>query len=208
MRRVWRFWPEIGAGVLSGLVLWGLELSIPLTIAISVFVMLASLGFVWTYERYPKLFGIRGSMATTALIFRDATILLVYHPRQKKWLPPGCHCKGSQKPHEIILLAIEKETGYKAEFHKVHTKTTRTDRFMVEVPQPFYVQEETQLSGEGHEYHYDMFYVCTVHDEEPKSGGRLAHKWTSLGELTTIVQEGWTYPDVERVALRAYTVVK
>jgi hypothetical protein len=80
-------------------------------------------------ERYPKLIGRKVCYASTGVVLRGDKILLIFHPRQKLWLPPGCHLKGTQYPHEAVLKAIERETGYKAEFHSLYDPVNQIDRF-------------------------------------------------------------------------------
>lgn len=165
---------------------------------------------IFTYRRYPKYFGKKGSFAVTALIFNNKKeILLIHHRRQKKWVPPGKHLEKSLKPHEEILNAVKEETGYNAEFHPFHNITAPKiiDRFSTEVPQPFYILEETQLPKEGHVFHYDLFYICKVNHNEKGLKGSERKEWIPLENLDDLVGKQQTYPDVKRIAIKAFEVI-
>lgn len=166
---------------------------------------------LFLFRRFPKIFGIKGSFAVTALIFNSQhQLLLISHPRQKRWIPPGKHLVGSWKPHEEILKAVKEETGYEVTFHSYHQPSAaqEIDRFSTEVPQPFYILEETQLPLEGHVYHYDLFYICKlITEDHSQPKGSHQKQWITLEDLKSLIKTKETYPDVLMVASRAYKEV-
>ena len=196
----------IALGSLSSLIAYWLTEDFIVTVIVAVIVFVVSCLIIWLYERFPKYLGIGGSFAATALVFNEDKALLVFHPRQKQWIPPGVHFKGKHRPHEVVLDAVKRETGYDAELHSWHSQTKQIDKFSVEVPQPFYILEETQLAGEGHKFHTDLFYVCVVTcDDNP--GGIHDNKWYSLSQVSFLVKNKKTYPDVFMLVKKAYDEV-
>jgi len=131
----------IALGSLSSLIAYWLTENFLVTSTVTVIVLVVSCLIIWIYERFPKYLGIGGSFAATALVFDKEKTLLVFHPRQKQWVPPGVHFKGKHRPHVVVLKAVKRETGYDAKLHTWHSQTKQIDRYSVEVPQPFYILE-------------------------------------------------------------------
>lgn len=139
------------------------------------------------------------SYAATGIVFnKDYTkVLLAYHDRQKRWIPPGSHVFGVEYFHDVVLRSTERETGYAVEFHESHDYEEYRDANCCVVPCPFSVQIETQIEGEGHEFHYDALYIL-VADEKQNIHKPGTHKtqWCEISELTQIARRNDTYPDV------------
>lgn len=207
MLKIIKIFSAIALGILSSLIAYWLTKNFLATAIIAVIVFVVSCLIIWIYEKFPKYLGIGGSFAATALVFNgENKTLLVFNPRQKKWVPPGIHIKGKHRPHLVVLEAVKCETGYDAKLHSWHSQTKQIDRYSVEVPQPFYILEETQLDGEGHKFHTDLFYVCVVtRDDNP--GGIHDNKWYSLNEVNSLVENKKTYPDVLMLVKKAYDEV-
>lgn len=157
-------------------------------------------------ERFPRLFGKSCSLCATAIVFKDNEVLLVYHPRHKKWLLPGAHLASNQHPHQIAITAVEREAGYTAFFHQWHEPQLEIDRWVTQVPQPWFVLLEKQFAREGHEYHYDLFYIFIVDDSRPPGGGEHDNKWVSVGDLAANSVE--TYPDIINLVTRAFDFIQ
>ncbi|MCL6625177.1 MAG: NUDIX domain-containing protein [Alicyclobacillus shizuokensis] len=55
---------------------------------------------------------LRNDFVATGLIINDSgnKILLVFHKKLKKWLPPGGHLESNELPHEAAIREIYEET--------------------------------------------------------------------------------------------------
>lgn len=139
------------------------------------------------------------SYAATGIVFnKDYTkVLLAYHDRQKRWIPPGSHVCGVEFFHDVVLQSTERETGYAVEFHESHDYEEYRDANCCVVPCPFSVQIETQIDGEGHEFHYDALYILVADEKQNihKPGTHIT-KWCEISELPQITRRNDTYPDV------------
>ena len=139
------------------------------------------------------------SYAATGIVFNNdyTKILLAYHARQKRWIPPGSHVEGVQYFHEVVLESATRETGYTVRFHESHDYEKYVDANCCVVPCPFSVQVETQIDGEGHEIHYDALYILIADEhEEILKPGTHKTKWLSISKLDAFAKRNDTYPDV------------
>ena len=139
------------------------------------------------------------SYAATGIVFNKdyKKILLAYHKKQLRWIPPGSHVKGVFPFHEVVLESVKKETGYSVKFHESHNYEQYSDNNCCILPCPFSVQEEIQIEGEGHEKHFDFLYILVVQDDkEPSKPGTHPVRWLDLEQLRQYVRCNNTYPDV------------
>lgn len=141
----------------------------------------------------------RNSFAATGIVF-NATytkVLLAYHEKQKRWIPPGSHIDGVEYFHDIVLQSATRETGYTVKFHESHDYEKYIDANCCVVPCPFSVQVETQVEGEGHETHYDALYILIADEnEEILKPGTHKIKWLEISKLDKFAKRNNTYPDV------------
>ena len=168
--------------------------------------MLISLVVMYFAMRFPRFFGRNCTLCATSIVFKGNEVLLVYHPRHKKWLLPGAHLESNQHPHQAAIEAVKREAGYAVAFHEWHDLQINLDRLVVRVPQPWSVLLEKQFPGEGHEYHYDLFYICVADEDCSANGGQHDHKWVSVSEL--VASDFNTYPDIVNLVIRAYDFVQ
>lgn len=54
----------------------------------------------------------------TAYILHDKKILLIFHPKFHKWLPPGGHVEKNETPPEAAKREVKEETGLEIELIK------------------------------------------------------------------------------------------
>lgn len=151
------------------------------------------------------------SYAATGIVFNtDFTkVLLAYHERQKRWIPPGSHVEGVQYFHEVVLESAKRETGYTVRFHESHDYEKYSDANCCVVPCPFSVQVETQIDGEGHGTHYDALYILVADEnEEILKPGTHRIKWLSTKRLEAFARRNDTYPDVVQSVYEALKLIK
>jgi len=59
---------------------------------------------------------IRKHFTTSVYILKDDRLLLLMHPKLKKWLPPGGHIEQNETPIETARREVEEETGLTINF--------------------------------------------------------------------------------------------
>lgn len=150
------------------------------------------------------------SYAATGIVFNSdyTKVLLAYHEKQKRWIPPGSHIKGVEYFHKVVLESTTRETGYTVKFHESHDYEIYTDANCCVVPCPFSVQIETQIDGEGHGTHYDALYILKADEnEEILKPGTHKTKWLSISKLEAFARRNNTYPDVVQSVSDALKII-
>lgn len=51
-------------------------------------------------------------LTATAFIIQNSQVLLIWHPKHQKWLPPGGHVEEHELAHEAAIREALEETGY------------------------------------------------------------------------------------------------
>lgn len=163
----------------------------------------------WIYRHYPKLLGISWRYATSVLILKDSSVLLIWHPYHNVWLPPGHRVSFQEYPHESARKAVLRETGYHVEFVKaIHHQEKMIDRDTLQVPQPYCVMREDQEQRGGIQSHYDFYYVAEIVEEETRHSSVLKARWFTLEELEGLVAKGELYKDVQEIVTKAMNDIK
>ena len=54
----------------------------------------------------------------TCYVFSDDKVLLIFHKKLKRWLPPGGHMDPNELPHEAAIREVLEETGIEIELMK------------------------------------------------------------------------------------------
>lgn len=162
-------------------------------------------------KRFPSLLGEKNCYAATGIVF-DKTytyILLAYHEKQKRWIPPGSHIKGTLYFHEEVLKSAKRETGHHVEFVELNDYQDYKDDNCRVVPQPYSVQIETQIPHEGHDEHYDLLYILIADkDENIERPGTHKIKWVTYEQLKQEAKKGNTYQDVVQSVETALEYIK
>ena len=99
----------------------------------------------------------RGFVATVFVIHADK-LLLVFHKKLKKWLPPGGHIHENELPDEAAVREVKEETGLDIEL--LGEKQPKTSEIVEPLFRPELVQlENIDQNGEMHQ-HIDLFYLA------------------------------------------------
>ena len=95
----------------------------------------------------------------TVFIIHDNKVLLVFHKKLQKWLPPGGHIHEGELPEEAALREAKEETGLDIEI--VSKKEVN------QLYQPEFIQlEDIEKTEKELHQHIDLFYLAV-----PKTHG-------------------------------------
>ena len=89
-------------------------------------------------------------------------ILLVYHKKLNKWMPPGGHQESFENPYETAIREIKEETSI--DISKYIPRPESVDDRAISLPIPLRIFEERiDAAGDKPEhFHIDMIYLVTV----------------------------------------------
>lgn len=127
-------------------------------------------------------------MTATVYIISEDKVLLLYHKKLRKWLPPGGHLDANETPPECAMREAREETGLEVELipqENVWINRPNANSF----ERPFLcLLEEIPPHGEqpAHQ-HVDFIYVA-----KPVEGGTLTHNKTESDALSW-----YTWEEVE-----------
>ncbi|WP_067928964.1 NUDIX hydrolase [Alicyclobacillus shizuokensis] len=104
---------------------------------------------------------LRNDFVATGLIINDSgnKILLVFHKKLKKWLPPGGHLESNELPHEAAIREIYEETKLMPTLIEQPPRIFNTNER--ELPLPYMILHEyIPIHGteEAHT-HVDFIYI-------------------------------------------------
>lgn len=128
-------------------------------------------------------------------------VLLHYHAKLGRWLPPGGHIEPNELPDEAAVREVEEETGLRVELVGERALPLATP---VQLVRPAGIQLEN--IGHDHE-HIDLVYfaVPTVAGQAPQGAHAAAARagWYRLAELAALGADA----EIQAWAARAVAVV-
>lgn len=128
----------------------------------------------------------------TAFIVDSEKVLLIYHRKLQKWLPPGGHMEENETPPEAARRETLEETGWHIDFIlQENTWVERWNARSFERPYLCLLEEIPPYQGIPAHQHIDFIYVARPVQRDPTFTTQDQIKWFSLEELEKLK------PDVE-----------
>lgn len=122
----------------------------------------------------------------TTYIVEGAKVLLIYHRKLNKWLPPGGHIDPNETPAEAAKREAFEETG-------LHITLTRQENIWIErwnatsIERPYMclLEEIPEHNGTPAHQHIDMIYVAKPIGGDVKENERETSgiRWFSLSQV-------------------------
>lgn len=129
--------------------------------------------------------------AATVYIFDDLRqrILLIFHHKLQKWLPPGGHMEPNETPSEAALREVYEETGHSIRF--LQQENILVDRWNAKsIPRPYLclLEEIPAFGSEPAHQHMDMIFVAELDPLKPLNSvhENIPSRWFSLEDLATL----------------------
>ncbi len=102
-------------------------------------------------------------MTATAYILNEDRVLLVLHPKLKKWLPPGGHLEYNETPPEAAIRESREETGLEIEILKEENIwVDRWNAKSFERPWLCLLENIPAYKDKPEHQHIDFIYLATV----------------------------------------------
>jgi 8-oxo-dGTP pyrophosphatase MutT (NUDIX family) len=131
----------------------------------------------------------------TAYIIDQGKVLLIMHPKLKKWLPPGGHIEANETPPECAKREVKEETGLDIEF--ILQENLWLDFWNATSIQRPYLCLLENIPAHGDKpphQHIDMIFLA-----KPVSG--IAHsdaRWFSLGEIEQMADDDEIFGETKK----------
>jgi ADP-ribose pyrophosphatase YjhB (NUDIX family) len=137
----------------------------------------------------------------TTYIFEGDSILLIFHRKLQKWLPPGGHLNPNELPHEGAIREAKEETGIDVEI--ILDENTWVERWNASsFPRPYFclLQEIPAFGDEPAHQHVDFSFIAkpiggeTCHQAEEVDAAR----WFTLAEIEELESDKDIFEETKR----------
>jgi 8-oxo-dGTP pyrophosphatase MutT (NUDIX family) len=122
----------------------------------------------------------------TAYIIDQSKVLLLQHPKLKKWLPPGGHLEANETPHECAIREAKEETGLDIEI--IRQENLWVDFWnatSIERPYLCLLENIPAFGDKPAHQHIDMIFLA-----KPVRGTLFPGiKWFSLEEVEKLLED-------------------
>ena len=96
----------------------------------------------------------------TCYIIHEEKVLLIFHKKLKKWLPPGGHMDANETPPEACKREVLEETGLEIEFIRQENVTvSRWNAKSIERPYMCLLEEIPAYNETPQHQHIDFIYL-------------------------------------------------
>jgi 8-oxo-dGTP pyrophosphatase MutT (NUDIX family) len=137
---------------------------------------------------------LRNDFTATGVILNDLRdrVLLIFHKKLGKWLPPGGHVDPQEMPHDAALREVFEETGVVATIvdTSVALNISPANTSEYQMPTPFCIlHERIPASAKDVEHmHFDFIYLLQASEGEINKAEReiTDARWFSLTEVISL----------------------
>lgn len=126
-------------------------------------------------------------MTATVYILHQEKVLLIFHKKLQKWLPPGGHLLPNELPPEGAVREVEEETGLKVQLISQENVwiEPRFNGKSFERPYMCLLEHIPEYKGQPAHEHVDFIYIAspiggTLKRNDEETDGL---RWFSLNEL-------------------------
>lgn len=128
----------------------------------------------------------------TVYILHEKSVLLLYHQKLNKWLPPGGHLEPNELPSDGARREALEETGLEVEFfHQENIWISRPNANSFARPYLCLLEEIPEYRGIPAHQHMDFVYAAKPKFTHATIRTDEAHpiKWFTLGEVENLSSE-------------------
>jgi len=131
----------------------------------------------------------RREFTATVYILKEEKVLLIFHKKHKKWLPPGGHLNEGELPFEGAIREAKEETGL--DIALIPEENVWIEEYSI--PRPYMCLLEN-IPGEPAHQHIDLIFVGRPigGEERVNSQETDGMRWFSLREVEKLKS---VYPD-------------
>ncbi len=130
-------------------------------------------------------------MTATTYIFNGNEVLLLFHHKFEKWLPPGGHLEPNETPHEAAIREVREETGLAIELIQPNQLIfDYPNAHTIPCPYVCLLEEIPAYKELSAHQHIDFIFLARpifALSTQPKE--LLQLNWFTLGELKTLLAQ-------------------
>lgn len=138
----------------------------------------------------------------TVYIIDNQNVLLIYHKKLKKWLPPGGHIDANETPPEAAKREAREETGLEVEFIKQENIwINRWNANSFERPYLCLLEEIPAFGDKPAHQHMDFIYMAyptggSLLENESETAGL---RWFSIKEIDALMPDEEIFKETQQV---------
>lgn len=136
---------------------------------------------------------------TTVYLLKEGQALLLFHPKLKKWLPPGGHIETDESPPMAARREVWEETGL--EFTFIRKESIWIDRWNAksfESPYLCLMEEIPEDAGVPAHQHMDLIYLGRpVGNRQPVSEDPIC--WLNLQQIEALEDDEEIFVETKEV---------
>jgi 8-oxo-dGTP pyrophosphatase MutT (NUDIX family) len=140
----------------------------------------------------------------TAYVIDQERVLLLMHPKLKKWLPPGGHVEPNETPPECAKREAQEETGLEIELiQQENLWLNFWNASSIERPYLCLLENIPAYGDKPAHQHIDMIYLA-----KPLRGTLLEGvRWFSLSEVEQMIDEEEIFAETKTTVRHLLTTV-
>ena len=136
---------------------------------------------------------------TSVYLISEEKVLLLFHPKLKKWLPPGGHLEPNESPPEAARREVLEETGLEFEFilqENIWVERWNASSFVR--PYLCLIENIPEYGKNPAHQHLDLIYLGRVKgNKKPQSADPIA--FFSLDEVKALTSDLEIFAETQEV---------
>lgn len=141
----------------------------------------------------------------TVYIIHESKVLLLYHKKLQKWLPPGGHIEPNETPPEAARREVQEETGLEIEFiRQENVWVNRWNANSFERPYLCLLEEIPAYKDIPAHQHVDFIYVAQPLGQAAIEQSNFI-RWFSLDELSHLKPDLEIFQETLEVIQQIFT---
>ena len=136
-------------------------------------------------------------------------VLLLFHPKLQKWLPPGGHLEEGELPTECALREAFEETGLQVELIKdEHTWVSRWNASSFERPWFCLLENIPEHNSKAAHQHVDFIYLGKAVGGQIEEQHRKQHqiRWFTQDEVMSLKSDEEIFLETQEILEKVFSV--
>lgn len=140
--------------------------------------------------------------ATVYILDQEQRVLLIFHRKLKKWLPPGGHLDPNEIPPDAACREAKEETGLDIEL--IHQENVWVERWNAKsFPRPYLclLQEIPAFGDQSPHQHVDFLYLGRPIGGQELQNARETDglRWFTLEEIESLTSDEDIFLETQQV---------